>query len=101
MRVTRAWVRMFGGIVLAGLVGRRRRGLRTGPTDDSLYATVPDKLVTLEYPRHQQAHDDGRRGDGRVRLCLAGEVGSGRHVQRLRAGHHQARSSRSNWRRLI
>jgi hypothetical protein len=47
MRVTRAWVRSFSSVALAGVFGSASIGCGQAAKDDSLYATVPDKLVTL------------------------------------------------------
>jgi DNA-binding beta-propeller fold protein YncE len=46
MRVTGARLRTFSSVVLAGLLGGASIGCGQA-IDDSLYATVPDKLVTL------------------------------------------------------
>jgi len=47
MRVTRAGVRTCAGLVLAGIVSGVGVGCGQAAPDDSLYATVPDKLVTI------------------------------------------------------
>jgi hypothetical protein len=47
MRVALSWVRVFSSVVVAGLLVGSSIGCGQAATDDSLYATVPDKLVTL------------------------------------------------------